>query len=33
MRFSSFIIACALALALLLFADPRPAGRPQERYS
>lgn len=33
MRFGSFIIACALVLALLLFADRRPAGRPQERYS
>ncbi len=33
MRFGSFIIACALGLALLLFADRRPVARPQERYS
>ncbi|MBZ5656210.1 MAG: cyclase family protein [Acidobacteriia bacterium] len=33
MRFGSFIIACALGLALLLFADGRPVARPQERYS
>jgi kynurenine formamidase len=33
MRFRSFIIACALVMALLLFADRRPAPRPQNRYS
>jgi kynurenine formamidase len=33
MRFGSFIIACALALALLLFADGRPVARAQEHYS
>jgi kynurenine formamidase len=33
MRFGSFIIACTLALALLLFAERRPATRPQERCS
>jgi kynurenine formamidase len=33
MRFGSFIIACTLALALLLFAERRPATRPQECYS
>jgi kynurenine formamidase len=33
MRFGSFIIACTLGLALLLFAERRPAVRPQERYS
>lgn len=30
MRFGSFIIACALGLALLLFAERRPAARPQD---
>lgn len=33
MRFGSFIIACAFGLALLLFAERRPAARPQENYS
>ncbi len=33
MRFRSFIIAYALVLAILLFADRRPAPRPQNRYS
>jgi kynurenine formamidase len=33
MPFRGFIIACALALALLLFADRGPAPRPQNRYS
>ena len=33
MRFGSFIVACTLALVLLLFADRRPVARPQERYS
>ncbi len=33
MRFRSFIIAYALVLALLLFADRRPAPNPQNRYS
>ena len=33
MRFRGFIIACALVLALLLFADRRPAPSPQNRYS
>ena len=33
MRFGSFIIACTLGLALLLFAERRPAVRPQEHYS
>ena len=33
MQFRSFIIACALATALLLYADRRPGARPQEHYS
>ncbi len=33
MRFRSFIIAYALILAILLFADRRPAPHPQNRYS
>src|SRR5208337_2394816 len=33
MRFRSLIIACAFAVSLLLFADKRPAPRPQNRYS
>ncbi len=33
MRFGGFIIPCALVLALLLFADRRPAPRPQNGYS
>lgn len=33
MRFRSFIIAYALVLALLLFADRRPTPVPQSRYS
>lgn len=33
MRFRSFIIAYALVLALLLFADRRPVPHPQNRYS
>lgn len=33
MRFRSFIIAYALVLAILLFADRRPAPHPQNRYS
>lgn len=33
MRFRSFIIAYALVLALLLFADRRPTPNPQNRYS
>jgi kynurenine formamidase len=33
MQFRSFIIACALGLALLLYAERRPAARPQEGYS
>lgn len=33
MRFHGFIIACALTLSLLLFADRRPAPRPQNHYS
>ena len=33
MRFGSSIIACGLAMALLLFADRRPVARPRERYS
>ena len=33
MRFRSFIIAFALVLAVLLFAERRPASRPQNSYS
>jgi hypothetical protein len=33
MRFRSFIIAYALVLAILLFADRRPNPNPQNRYS
>jgi kynurenine formamidase len=33
MRIRSFIIAYALVLAILLFADRRPASRQQDRYS
>jgi kynurenine formamidase len=33
MRFRSFIIAYALVLAILLFADRRPHPTPQDRYS
>ena len=33
MQFRSFIIACALGLALLLYAERRPMARAQERYS
>jgi kynurenine formamidase len=33
MRFRSFIIAYALVLAILLFADRRPTPNPQNRYS
>jgi kynurenine formamidase len=33
MRFQGFIIACALVLALLLFADQRHAPHPENRYS
>jgi len=33
MQFRGFIIACALGLALLLYAERRPAACPQERYS
>ena len=33
MRFRSFIIAYALVLAILLFADRRPHATPQDRYS
>ena len=33
MRFRSFIIAYALVLAILLFAERRPHSAPQERYS
>lgn len=33
MRFRSFIIAYALVLAILLFADRRPTANPQNRYS
>jgi kynurenine formamidase len=33
MRFRSFIIAYALVLAILLFADRRPSPNPQNRYS
>jgi len=33
MRIRSFIIAYALVLAILLFADRRPASTPQDRYS
>jgi len=33
MRFRSFIIAYALVLAILLFADRRPSSVPQDRYS
>jgi kynurenine formamidase len=33
MRFGGFIVPCALVLALLLFADRRPASRPQSGYS
>ncbi len=33
MRIRSFIIAYALVLAILLFADRRPASAPQDRYS
>jgi len=33
MRIRSFIIAYALVLAILLFADRRPGSTPQDRYS